>query len=146
MNASWNALMTLSDVDSAAFLAASPLSEPLARRIIRETVLIARGLGIEVDPLEPGVLSPEEAERAAAALARTQRVDDMIMDRIKGHNTSSSTRTDAKAGRALEYEVIWGHPLKQAKQLGIDVPVLETVAVLIEAIDARNRGKVKSIL
>ncbi|KAF8303376.1 6-phosphogluconate dehydrogenase C-terminal domain-like protein, partial [Clavulina sp. PMI_390] len=126
MNASWNAVTTLADVDTAAYLAASPLSELLVRRIMREIILIARGLGIEIDPLEPG------------------RVADMHVGTIKGiRNTSSSTRTDVKAGRALEYEVIWGYPLKQAKRLGIDVPALETVAILMEAIDARNRGKVK---
>ncbi|KAF8313631.1 6-phosphogluconate dehydrogenase C-terminal domain-like protein [Clavulina sp. PMI_390] len=151
-NASWNAVTALADMDTAAYLSASTLSEPLVRRLMREVVLIARGLGIEIDPLEPDVLSPEESERIAKVLGRTGRMADMLFNRLKGGLTiSSSTRSDVQAGRALEYEasdmlVIWGNPLKHAKRLGIDVPVLETVAVLIEAIDARSRGKVKVMI
>ncbi|KAF8303388.1 6-phosphogluconate dehydrogenase C-terminal domain-like protein [Clavulina sp. PMI_390] len=146
-NASWNSVTTLADLDSAAYLAASSSSEALARRIMREVVLVARGLGVEIDPLEPGVLNPEEAKRVAKALGCTERLDDMLVNRLKNfQNINTSTRTDVLEGRALEYEVIWGNPLKHAKRLGIEVPVFETVAILLEAIDARNRGKVKVMI
>ena len=37
-------------------------------------------------------------------------------------------------------------PLRHAKRLGIDTPILETLWTLVTAIDARNSGEVKALV
>ena len=49
----------------------------------------------------------------------------------------SSMYVDAKEGRHLELDVILGHPMKKAKEFGMDVPTLSTLYALLKAIDGR---------
>lgn len=42
--------------------------------------------------------------------------------------------------------MILGVPLRRAKELGIDTPILETLYVVLVAVDARISGRIKSML
>lgn len=81
----------------------------MARRIVREVVLIARGLGIEIDPYEPGLYAdPEQAKRSgdAIGLKPNERVADSLMDRARDVGPfSASMRMDVKQGRGVEMQV-----------------------------------------
>jgi len=49
----------------------------------------------------------------------------------------SSMQTDAKEGRPLEVDVILGYPMKKARELGVEVPVLSMVYALTMAVNGR---------
>jgi len=146
-NAAWNPITALTDLDTKSYLQSSLSAESLIRRLMAEISIISRALGIEIDPLEPGVLEPLEAEKYAAAIGRQGRLADMLLNRVKyiGPSTSSM-RTDVQNKRPGEEDAMLGVPLRHAKRLGIDTPVLETLYTLVTAIDARNSGKIKALV
>lgn len=130
-----------------------------------EVTTISRALGIEIDPYAPDALplplddvDGEKKERMADKLiARYRRIG----------STTSSMRTDLQNGQPIEVEVrlmsgdicirsffpplistsqvIYGVPLRHAKRLGVQVPIFETLYVLLHAINARNMGKIKAV-
>lgn len=105
-NVAWNGLTALTDLDTDAFFASSSEAAPLAVRLMHEVADIARALGFEIDPLAPGVLPPEEAQRRAAAMGLDGRIGDTFLKRIKKRGpTTSSMRADVQAGRPLEVDV-----------------------------------------
>lgn len=73
---------------------------------MQEIVTISRAIGIEIDPLEPGVLEPEEAKAMAEAIGRKGRLADELVERAFAIGpVSSSMRTDLRNGKALEADV-----------------------------------------
>lgn len=46
----------------------------------------------------------------------------------------------------LDFKVIMGTPLRYAKKLGVDTPVLETVYTCVAAIDAKIAGRIKALV
>jgi len=63
---------------------------------------------------------------------------DTLMGKIKAMpGIYSSMHTDAKAGRPLEVEVIVGYPMKKARELGVDVPMLSAIYAMIMAVNGR---------
>lgn len=71
-----------------------------------EVTVIARALGYEIDPLTPGVLRPEEAQKMAAAMGLNGRLGEVFLDRIRKRGpTTSSMRADIQAGRTVELDV-----------------------------------------
>ncbi len=75
-------------------------------------------------------------ELAAAAAVRGLAIDGQLIDKLfeitktMGEYAPSSL-IDFRAGRAVEVEAIWGEPLRQALDAGLDVPKLETLYRLL---------------
>lgn len=121
-NAAWNGLTALTDLDSTTYLHSSPLADPLARRLMREIVTISRALGIEIDPFEPGVLQPEEANKVAQALNRNGRLADALIERVIAVGPiTSSMRIDVQNGRPVEADVRTDLPFVSACCQPVDV-------------------------
>jgi len=126
-NCAWNPLTALTDLDTTTYLRSSPFSEPIARRLIREVVAVARGLGMELD-------------------VGDKSREDTIIELVYQAPLTSSMRSDTHNHRAMEVEAILGYPLTCAKSLGVDTPVLETLYVLMSAIDARFAGRIQALV
>lgn len=78
----------------------------LARGLMEEIVETASVLGMEID---------------------AEFIDDQFaLTRSMGEYKPSSL-VDYLAGRAVEVEAIWGEPLRQAAEVGLDLPKLETL-------------------
>lgn len=126
-NAAWNALTTLTRSDTHAWLASSADAPPLTTRLMREVIAVARGLGV---PL-------------ADALA-----DDLVR-RIRARPPiGSSMWADYERGRPLEVDAILGYPVRKGRELGLAIPTIETLFVLLTAINKRlvvqaNEGNFK---
>lgn len=115
-NAAWNSLTTLTLADTHAWLGSSADALPLTRRLMREVIDVARGLGV---PLEYSLV-------------------DRLVDRIwEMPPIGSSMRTDYESGKPMEVDVILGYPVRKARELGIAVPTLETIFILLTAINKR---------
>ncbi|KAF8317862.1 hypothetical protein DL93DRAFT_2055033, partial [Clavulina sp. PMI_390] len=146
-NVAWNGLTGLTNLDTDAFFASSPYAAPLAVSLMDEITLVARAKGYEIDPLAPECPLPaDEKAKLAEKMGLSKRLGQTFYETmVKRGPTTSSMRADVNAGRVLEAEVIYGQPLKYAKELGIRIPMTETVAVLVSAVDARNDGRVKAV-
>lgn len=63
---------------------------------------------------------------------------DELIDKIMAlPGIGSSMQGDFKAGRKMEVEIILGHPVRKAKELQVDVPVLDTLYTLLTAVNGR---------
>jgi ketopantoate reductase len=86
---------------------------------MREVINIARGCGV---PL-------------------TDDLIDQLMGKINAMSgIGSSMQTDCKNGRPMEIDVILGFPVRKARELGIQAPFLETIYVILRAVDGRLRA------
>lgn len=102
----WNGLTALTDLDTDAFFASSEEAAPLAVSLMTEVTVIARALGYEIDPLTPGILPPDEAQKMATAIGLNGRLGDVFLERIRKRGpTTSSMRADVQAKRVLEADV-----------------------------------------
>ncbi|GIJ89104.1 hypothetical protein Asppvi_008033 [Aspergillus pseudoviridinutans] len=117
-NAAWNSITALTMVDTQTWLTSSVEATPLTRRLMREVIAVGRGCGVDLD----------------------EGLVDRLMDKINAlPGIGSSMQVDCRNGRPMEIEVILGVPLRRAKELGIDTPVLETLTCLLRAVDGRFR-------
>ena len=105
-NVAWNSLTALTDLDTTTYLQSSPSAEAVVRRLMAETSAISRALGIEIDPLEPGVLEASEATKYATAIGSLGRLADTCIKRVMDVGPiTSSMRTDIQNGRPIEADV-----------------------------------------
>ncbi|KAI9903526.1 hypothetical protein N3K66_000055 [Trichothecium roseum] len=115
-NAAWNSLTTLTLADTHAWLVSSESAEPMTRRLMGEVMAVGRALGV---PL-------------------ADDLPDRLMGRIRAlPPIGSSMRADYEAGRPLEVEIILGYPVRKGKELGVPVPIVETLYVLLTAVNKR---------
>ncbi|KAJ5034728.1 hypothetical protein NUH16_006171 [Penicillium rubens] len=118
-NVAWNSLTTLAMVDTQSWLKSSEDATPFTRQLMQEVINVARGCGV---PLEDGLI-------------------DQLMDKINAMpGIGSSMQTDCKSGRPMEIDVILGFPVRKSRELGIQAPFLETLYVLLRAVDGRLRA------
>ncbi|XHG03827.1 hypothetical protein AWENTII_007115 [Aspergillus wentii] len=118
-NAAWNSLTTLTMVDTQSWLHSSPEATPFTRRLMAEVISVGRACGVELQ----------------------DSLIDELLDRINSMpGIGSSMQTDAKNGRPMEVEVILGYPVRKARELKIQTPILETLFLLLTAVDGRLRG------
>ncbi|KUM61545.1 hypothetical protein ACN42_g5588 [Penicillium freii] len=118
-NAAWNSLTTLTMVDTQSWLKSSEDAMPFTRQLMQEVINIARACGV---PLKDGLI-------------------DQLMDKINAMpGIGSSMQTDCKSGRPMEIDVILGFPVRKSRELGIQAPYLETLYVLLWAVDGRLRA------
>lgn len=119
MNASWSPIAALSRCRDTAFLGLGEDAIALFRSVQDEIIAISKALGYDA------------ADRALA----DSHVK-LSMDRLGTEGTEPSMLTDVVQSRRTEYQVILGNPVLIAKELGIPVPRLETLHVLMKALDA----------
>ncbi|KAI0114419.1 2-dehydropantoate 2-reductase [Nemania sp. FL0031] len=118
-NAAWNSLTTLTMLDTHSWLASSPGATPLTRKLMHEVINVAQKCDV---PLEHSL------------------VDHMI-DKILGMPTiGSSMQVDAKNERPMEVEIILGYPVRKGKELGLDIPILETVYTILTGLNRKFIG------
>ncbi|KAI6531977.1 hypothetical protein MCOR10_003010 [Pyricularia oryzae] len=116
-NVAWNALTTLTGLDTHAWLSSTEGATPMTTRLMGEAVDVARALGVPLD-------KEELVER--------------LMRKILGMQTIySSMYEDAKHGRPMEVEVILGYPARKARELGINAPTLDAIYCVVAAVDLR---------
>ncbi|RWA04183.1 hypothetical protein EKO27_g10921 [Xylaria grammica] len=115
-NAAWNSLTTLTMLDTHNWLSSSPGATPLTRRLMHEVIDVAQKCNV---PLE-------------YALA------DRLIDKILGmHAIGSSMQVDAKNERPMEVEIILGYPVRKGKELGLNIPTLETIYIILTGMNQR---------
>ncbi|KAJ5083853.1 Ketopantoate reductase ApbA/PanE [Penicillium alfredii] len=118
-NVAWNSLTTLTMVDTQTWLHSSDDATPFTRQLMQEVIHIARGCGV---PLGDDLI-------------------DQLMEKINAMpGIGSSMQTDCKNGRPLEIDVILGFPVTKSRELGIPAPFLETLYVILRAVDGRLRA------
>ena len=93
---------------------------PFTRQLMQEVINIARACGV---------------------LLKDDLID-QLMDKINAMpGIGSSMQTDCKSGRPMEIDVILGFPVRKSRELsGIQAPYLETLYVLLRAVDGRLRA------
>ncbi len=115
-NAAWNSLTTLTMLDTHNWLRSSPGATPLTRRLMHEVIDVAQQCDV---PLEHSLA-------------------DRLIDKILGMDSiGSSMQLDAKNERPMEVEVILGYPVKKGKELGINIPTLETIYTILTGMNQR---------
>ncbi|KAJ8125240.1 hypothetical protein O1611_g8399 [Lasiodiplodia mahajangana] len=109
-NAAWNSLTTLTMLDTHSWLASSPGATPLTRKLMHEVINIAQKCDV---PLQHSLV-------------------DHMMDKILNmHTIGSSMQVDAKNQRPMEVEIILGYPVRRGNELALDIPILETIYVIL---------------
>lgn len=88
--------------------------EPLVRRAMQEVVAVANADGVTLPPQLVDVM-----------IASTQR---------DFRSTEPSMLQDVRKGRPTEVEILQGEVVRRAAQLGVEVPVLSTLAGLIRCL------------
>ncbi|KAJ6090298.1 Ketopantoate reductase ApbA/PanE [Penicillium sp. IBT 16267x] len=118
-NVAWNSITALTMVDTQTWLHSSEDAEPFTRRLMQEVINIARGCGVNL-------------------------ADDLIqklMNKIHAMpGIVTSMQTDCKNGRPMEIDVILGFPVRKSKELEIPAPYLESLYLLLCAVDGRIRA------
>lgn len=118
-NVAWNSITTLTMVDTQTWLASSSNAMPMTRKLMAEVIDVAQKCGV---PLEYELI-------------------DRLMDKILAMpGIGSSMQADAKNGRPLELDVILGVPVRKGRELGVSIPMLETIYTLLVAVDQRLRS------
>jgi 2-dehydropantoate 2-reductase len=116
-NAAWNSLTALTMLDTHSWLRSSPEAMSVSRRLMREMISIAR----------------------ACQVAVASDLEDSLIEKVLSiPPIISSMQVDVKAGRLLEVEIIFGNPLRIAREHGLDVPTLELIYALLTGINGRQ--------
>ncbi|KAL4807933.1 ketopantoate reductase PanE/ApbA-domain-containing protein [Aspergillus unguis] len=115
-NVAWNAITTLTDQDVAAWLNSSDQAESYTKSLMEEVIAVAASLDVHLKAGLPDAL-----------IARVKTLGDI----------RTSMQGDREAGRKMEIEVILGVPVKKGKEKGVPTPRLESLYVLLLAINKR---------
>jgi 2-dehydropantoate 2-reductase len=111
-NIPFNGLGAVMDLTTDRLLATAD-GEILVRRIMEDVIAAARGAEVTI--------SPELAEKQI----RNTREMGAYM---------TSSQVDRRAGRAIEFESLFGRPLAVARKAGVDVPWMETLVGMVKAV------------
>lgn len=112
INAAWNPICAVTRSDDVNFMKSSPDAPDLAWRAMSEVVTVARALGYDLDA----------APQFSRAKSRTVGIQPSMM-------------ADAFNNRRMEVEAILGNPVRIARRLGIETPVLDMLYILSKALD-----------
>lgn len=118
INASWNPICALTLSRDVAYLSSSSLAESVVRDVMLEVIAIARA---------KGYITFTDAS-----------VDDQLqraLERVGTKGIEPSMLVDVLNGRRMEVEVILGTPVRIARELGVQVPRLQTMYALAKALD-----------
>lgn len=127
-NSAFSTLATLSRADLFEIYEKSAweINEPVAAGLMNEVIQVARAIGITED------LLPSTAPRDTIAFAQGS-----YSDSSKGKPFKPSMLVDLEAGRPMEVEGIIGAVVKQAKEVGVPVPRLETAYAALRLLQRR---------
>lgn len=115
-NVAWNALTTLTMLDTHTWLSSSDRSTPMTKSLMQEVINVARGAGV---PLEDSLT-------------------DSLIDRILAMPPiGSSMQVDCKMGKVMEVDIILGTPVRKGRELGIPTPTLDVLYTLLLAVNSR---------
>ena len=114
-NAAWSPLTALTSLGVKTWLA-SPDATMLTRRLMTEVIDVGRACGV---PLEDKLI-------------------DELLTKVDGMgDIGSSMQTDYKNGKPMEVDIILGYPVKKGRELNMSIPTVETLYVLMNAINNR---------
>ncbi|MBW4050791.1 MAG: ketopantoate reductase family protein [Proteobacteria bacterium] len=111
-------------------------------RLVREVAAVPRAQGIALAegaaalPLRTILDAPE-----AEAVEAVRRAGEQMRVRAPEHRMSALQ--DLEAGRPLEVDETFGYAVRKAAELGLSLPLLETVHHLVAAIDRIRRPGVR---
>lgn len=131
-----SAVAVLTRLPTASFLS-DPQTALIAARVMRETALIARALGVNVNAsgmARAEVLEGSEQQAVAALLEQGAHMQ------ANSPLFRQSILQDAGRGRPLEVDETLGYTLDQAKLLGIEVPTLDFCCRILRGISAAHRN------
>ncbi|KAH7131066.1 ketopantoate reductase PanE/ApbA-domain-containing protein [Dactylonectria macrodidyma] len=115
-NAAWNPLTTLTLMSSHDWLNSSDGAVSMTKKLMREVIDVARAMEV---PIEYELI-------------------DRLFERIlRMPPIGSSMRTDYDNGKPMEVDIILGYPVRKGRELGIDVTTIETLYILLTAINKR---------
>ncbi len=115
-NAAWNSLTTLTMLDTHAWLNSSPDAMPLTRRLMTEVIDVARKCDVPI---------------------AYELIDKLINKILEMPPIGSSMQVDAKNGRPMEVDVILGYPVAKGRELGLNIPTIETLYVVLTGMNQR---------
>ncbi|VUC25725.1 unnamed protein product [Clonostachys rosea] len=115
-NAAWNSLTTLTLMDTHSWLSSSDDSTPLTRTIMTEVINVAKALDVPIG---------------------YDLIDKHIGKILSMAPIGSSMRTDYENGKPMEVDIILGYPVRKGRDLGLDVKTIETLFVILTAINKR---------
>ncbi|KAK5174714.1 i-AAA protease yme1 [Saxophila tyrrhenica] len=121
-NAAWNPITTLTQVDTQTWLHSSPEAMATTRQLWHEMIDVAKRCDV---PLEHELV-------------------DRLMEKILSmKGVFSSMYVDSQAGRPMEVDVILGTAVRKAKELKMEVPVLNAIYAMTAAVDQRITTNLK---
>ncbi|KAN0099650.1 2-dehydropantoate 2-reductase [Hyaloscypha variabilis] len=121
-NVAWNAITSLTQIDTQTWLHSSPDSIPLTKQLMEEVIEVARKSGV---PVREGL------------------VEELFVKILALPGVYTSMQKDVVARNPLEIDVILGVPVTKARELGVKTPVLEVIYTLVQAVDYGIRqGKI----
>lgn len=115
-NVAWNSLTTLTLLDTHSWLSSSPEARPMTRRLMCEVIDVAKRCNV-----------PIEHELADRLIAKIEGMPPI----------GSSMQNDYKASKPMEVDVILGYPVKKAREFGMAAPTLETIYLILTAVNSR---------
>lgn len=111
-NVAWNAITSLTQIDTQTWLHSSPDAIPLTKALMEEVIEVARKSGV---PMRDGL------------------VDELFTKILALPGVYTSMQKDVVARNPLEIDVILGVPVRKARELGVKIPVLEVIYTLVAA-------------
>jgi 2-dehydropantoate 2-reductase len=115
-NVAWNSLTTLTLCDTQSWLQSSPEAQPMTRKLMCEVIDVAQRCGVPI---------------------KHELADELIAKVLGLGAIGSSMQNDYKAGKPMEVDIILGYPTKKAREFKMEVPTLETIYLILTAINGR---------
>jgi len=81
-----------------------------------------------------------EVARKSGVPMRDGLVDELFEKILALPGVYTSMQKDVVARNPLEIDVILGVPVRKARELGVQIPVLEVIYTLVQAVDYGIRG------
>ena len=115
-NVAWNSLTALTTLNTHAWLESSDNAVPLTRRLMNEVIDVAQKCDVPIE----------------------HELVDLLMKRIAElPPIESSMQVDCRNERPMEVDIILGYPVRRARELGVDVPTLETLYAILTALNGK---------
>lgn len=115
-NAAWNPLTTLTLMDTHSWLNSSEDSTPMTKKVMKEVIDVARALDVPIE---------------------YELIDRLFARILSMPPIGSSMRADYENGNPMEVDIILGYPVRKGRELGINVATIETLYVILTAVNKR---------
>ncbi|KAH7010255.1 ketopantoate reductase PanE/ApbA-domain-containing protein [Ilyonectria destructans] len=118
-NAAWNPLTTLTLMDTHSWLSSSEDSTPMTKKVMKEVIDVARALEVPIE---------------------YELIDRLFTRILRMPPIGSSMRADYEKGNPMEVDIILGYPVRKGRELGINVATIETLYIILTAVNKRLTG------